>query len=284
MLATADGEWVFPDGAEFLAALGDPDPDYDAVGFAVRNFGFIKFEIINSSAVEIELHPRNVMPAALAAVHKQIAESAFRLFRIKYFDGEWRSEITASAEQALSRLRELCAPVFEPSRQDRFASEPRDLKRLLRDEVSVMRLATQKWRASFGYFDESVISFAIKYHLLSRLVIIGVGPQQSDPVFRFIGEGHANWLDVEHHLSAIGQKLENLPDKDYGGWASEFYKNAAGTGQPLYDCVSATIQKPSEPYTTRYERLLLPWKTPSKETLVTVFSRRLDETPPRGSC
>ena len=36
MLATPDGKWVFPNSAEFFAALGDSDPDYDAIAFAVK--------------------------------------------------------------------------------------------------------------------------------------------------------------------------------------------------------------------------------------------------------
>ena len=55
-----------------FAALGDPDPDYDAVSFAVRNLGFIKFEVIRQSVVEIELHPRNIELPALLAVQQQL--------------------------------------------------------------------------------------------------------------------------------------------------------------------------------------------------------------------
>ena len=64
--------------------------------------------------------------------------------------------------------------------------------------------------------------------------------------------------------------------KDYGGWVAEFYKSVASTGQPRYDRVTAAIQTtPGERrlFMTRYERLLLPWKTPD-EVLVTMLSKR----------
>ena len=35
ILITPDGKWVLPDTPDFYAALGDPNPDYDAVAFAV---------------------------------------------------------------------------------------------------------------------------------------------------------------------------------------------------------------------------------------------------------
>jgi len=133
----------------------------------------------------------------------------------------------------------------------------------------------QQWRMSFGHFDPSVIAFAINKDLLSRLIIVGVRPARAEPVFRFIGDGHTNWLDDNYHLHAIGGRVEDQPDKTYGQWVSQFYKSVASTGQPRYDYVTASIQRPPATYTTHYERLLLPWKTPSDEVLVTLTSRGL---------
>ena len=84
MLVTPDGGWVLENSAEFLAALGDPDPDYDAVSFAVKNFGFIKFQVLDQSVIEIELHPYTVELPALLAVQQQLLTSTVRLFRIRY--------------------------------------------------------------------------------------------------------------------------------------------------------------------------------------------------------
>jgi hypothetical protein len=55
MLVTPDGRWVLEDSAEFLAALGDPSPDYDGASFAVKNLGFVKFQVLDQSV--IDLHP-----------------------------------------------------------------------------------------------------------------------------------------------------------------------------------------------------------------------------------
>jgi hypothetical protein len=275
MLVTSDGQWVLEDSLEFLAALGDPNPDYDAASFAVKNLGFIKFQILDGSVVEIELHPRNVPLPALLAVQQQLLSSQVRLFRIRYFDTAWRSEIMTSVEPTISRLSELCAREAVPPASDRFLVEPQDYSQLFRQRENPLVFMLQKWRMSFGHFDPSVIPFAIKHQLLARMVIVGVRPRVAEPVFRFIGDGHANWLDTDEHLHAIGQKLENLPDKDYGGWASNFYKSVASTGEPRYDYVTAAIQRRPDTYVTRYERLLLPWKTPSDEVLVTLWSRGL---------
>src|ERR1700742_1086500 len=96
MMVTAEGDWVLPESEEFLAALGDPDPDYDAVGYAVRNLGFIKFQVLDRLVTEIELYPRNVELRALLAVENQIGQVGTNLFRIKYLEDDWKSEISAS--------------------------------------------------------------------------------------------------------------------------------------------------------------------------------------------
>lgn len=277
ILITPEGRWVLPDTPEFFAALGDPDPDYDGVAFAVKNLGFIKFQVIRQSIVEIELHPRNVELATLLAVQQQLLSSDVRLFRIKYFDTEWRSEIASSAEFTISRLSELCAPQFTPATHDRFLVEPQDFSTIFDDEPNQMRPLAQKWRVSFGHFDPSVITLAMRNELLARLAIVGVKPKQPDPVWRFIGDGH-RWLGGGKYLqTGLGEKVADIPDKDYGEWASGFYRAVAESGRPRFDLITTSIQyqnesgKPWRPI--RYERLLLPWKTPSDEVFVTMCSK-----------
>jgi hypothetical protein len=112
------------------------------------------------------------------------------------------------------------------------------------------------------------------------MMIVGVRPRARDAIFRFIGDGF-RWTDDTYQLNAIGQRVENQPDKEYGGWVAEFYKSVATTGQPRYDCVTAAIHQPAlgkaRTAIIRYERLLLPWRTPSEEILVTLSSKMLDE-------
>ncbi len=280
MLVTADGEWLLPDTPEFFAALGDPDPDYDAVSCAVKNLGFVKFQIFGQSISEIELHPRNVAMPALLAAQQQVLSSQTKLFRIKYFDTEWHSEISSSAEHIIGRLAELCAPEARSPDAGRFVVEPQDFNRIFRDEDHWMRPLAVKWRMSFGLFDASVISLAVKHGMLSRLVIVGVAPGRSEPHWRFIGDGH-KWIGSNYHLLGIGEQVQNMPDKNYGQWANEYFKSTAATRQPRYDLVTGAIQYQDvdgKPTVRRcYERLMLPWKTTSAEVFVTSCSKGVDD-------
>lgn len=273
LLVSPEGEWMLPGSAELLRALGDLDPDYDAVGFAVRNLGFIKFQVLHGTVVELELHPRNVALPTLLAVQEKLLTCNVRLFRIEYLDTEWRSEISSSLEQTLSRLSELCAPVYHPPEAGRFHIQERDYTTLFDDEANPMRPLLQKWRVSFGRFDPNIISLAMRQGLLPRMMVIGVKPRNPEPMFRFIGDGH-RWLGNEYPVVSLGDRVESQPDKEYGAWVSEFYKSVATTCRPRYDLVSAVIEtgKPV-PYHASYERLLLPWKTPSDEIFVTLTSK-----------
>lgn len=278
-LVTPDGKWVFPNTDEFFAALGDPAPDFDDEAFAVKNLGFIKLQVIQDSLTEIDLHPRNVELPALLAAQQQLLLSKVNLFRIKYFDTTWHSEISSSAEHTIERLSELCAPVYTAPQTNRFIVERQQFDKLFEEESQLVPLA-QKWRASFGLFDSSIISLAVRYQLLSRLMIVGVKPRDPEPVFRFLGEGH-RWLGGDNYHMFVGQKIVDQPDREYGEWVAEFYKSVATSGQPRYDLVTGWLRYEDEEGSPQrliqYQRLLLPWKTPSGEVLVTLCSEKVEK-------
>jgi len=281
MLITADGKWVLPDSEEFLAALGDPNPDYDAVGFAVRNLGFVKFQVLDRLVTEIDLHPRNVELPALLSLEKLLGEVGTNLFRIKYLEDEWRSEISASVEHTVARLRELCAPAFEPPLAERFhveAQDPEILFSQARRNEGLGPLA-MKWRVAFGNFDDKVLDIASRNDLLPLTAIVAFDRRQSSPVFRYIGNGH-RYTTRQFHVDAIGEKVENMPDREYGHWITEFQRSVAVSGRPRFDRITATIDGDGDDGKRRrllsYDRLLLPWRTPTGELLVTSCATKLE--------
>ena len=133
---------------------------------------------------------------------------------------------------------------------------------------------------SFGRFDLNTLGLANR-HELPLFAIIGVRPRDRDPIFRYIGPGHGRWAGRNYEFKGVGEKVENLADKDYGEWVAGFYRSIVDSGQPHYDLVTAAMgsaDDPAEPLrTVRYQRLLLPWKTPSDEVFVTSCSKRIEE-------
>src|SRR5437764_12919433 len=199
MLVTPDGEWVFPNSEEFLARLGDATPDYDAISFAVKNLGFIKFQIIRQSIIEIELHPRNVELPALLAEQQQLLQAGIKLFRVRYFDTEWYSEISSSAERTVARLSELCTPVFTPATHERFIVEPQDFGQLFHDDENQLRPLAQKWRVTFAQFDSGFISLIGRQPVLALAAIVVAKSPTEEPGVQVTGGGHP-WRRTQYPL------------------------------------------------------------------------------------
>jgi hypothetical protein len=122
--------------------------------------------------------------------------------------------------------------------------------------------------------------FAMQHGIFSRMMIAGVRKREPAPKFRYIGEGFAPLWGEAFTVSAIGEPIQNQPDKEYGAWVSRFYSEVAETARPRFDIVEVIVPKAQRGPWIRYERLLLPWRTPSGEVLVTLASTTLATSVP----
>jgi hypothetical protein len=122
IFVTPDGAWLREGSDEFFVVLGDPDPDYDAPLFAIKNLGFIFVQVVAAPLVDITLHPRNVAPAALRSLQQWLQSFQFSSFKLNYMKDRWISEILTTPAQVICRLFEISAlemiedaSYFEPS-------------------------------------------------------------------------------------------------------------------------------------------------------------------------
>ncbi|HWB49341.1 MAG TPA: hypothetical protein VG651_09545 [Stellaceae bacterium] len=164
---------------------------------------------------------------------------------------------------------------------ERFRAQPLDFAALLDNRAHPLAELGRKWRDSAGEFDATVSSFASQDTVLPRLMIVGVPHREAAPVFRYIGEGLFPWLPCGYHRQALGEPLSNFPDRGYGAWLAGFYAAVARDGAPRFDRVRAEIDRADgEVYATQYERLLLPWRGGSRETLVSLVVRKVEAMAP----
>ena len=277
-ILSPEGEWL-ADGAALAAAIGCRDADFDVVGFAVRNLGYLRFEIVENILLEIEFHPPHVSRRAIAAAQERIAISPPGIFRLRHLEQEWRTELLMSPRQAALRLEELCRRAAAPLPHERFTAHNLGPDRLpLEDGEGNPRMLLQKWRASFHGFDETVIPFAVTHGIAPTTMVIGLKRGAPDPVFQYIGD--AFWgFGRDFHLRAIGEKVQHQPDPGYGEWVVQFYREAAASWLPRYDYVEASIENSVRARLYRYERLILPWSTPSGDAVLTVSSRFVPAKP-----
>lgn len=274
-LISPEGSWLTTGSPEANARIGYDDPDFDAAGFAVRNQGFIQVIFRGPAAVQIRLHPDQVSPGAVASLADRSTAFSTAAVELVYLTQQWNSEQFIGVDGAKQRIAELCAaPAADPSRP-RYVSTPQDVRPLYRDYDNPLKLLLQKWRVSFRRFSDNVIPFAVQHGIFSRMMIVGVKKKEADPVIRYVGEGFSILWGEETTFRAVGGKLVDLPDKEYANWAAQFYKETASTGEPRFDVVDALLPSAPRGPRIRYARLLLPWGTPSGETLVTLSSQTL---------
>jgi hypothetical protein len=109
VFVTPDGAWLREGSGEFFVALGDPNPDYDAPLFAIKNLGFVFVRVVAASLVEITLHPRNVAPAALCSLQQWLQSLQSDSFKLNYMKDVWTSEVLSTPTEVMCRVFEICS-------------------------------------------------------------------------------------------------------------------------------------------------------------------------------
>ncbi|HEV2189280.1 MAG TPA: hypothetical protein VGR70_18870 [Stellaceae bacterium] len=104
-----DGTWLRKGSDEFFVAVGDPNPDYNAPLFALKNLGFIEVRVVAGPLVNITLHPRNVASAALRSLQQWLLLFQFSSVKLNYLKDRWISEILTTPAQVICRLFEISA-------------------------------------------------------------------------------------------------------------------------------------------------------------------------------
>lgn len=271
-----EGSWLSTGSLEAERAIGYEDPDFDATLFAVKNQGFVQVSFDTPASVRIRLHPTTIARGALVSLLQRFSTFGTAAITVSHLTDHWIAEAFDTPAAAYDRITELCKNILAPPpTNEKYVVDEQDLAPIFRDYDHPLKPLLQKWRISFHRFSDSVFPFTMQHGLYSRLMIVGLKKDASDPIIRFIGDGFAVMYGEDFPFRAVGERIISLPDKEYAAWANEFYKEVATTAKPRYDIVDAIIPHASRGPRVRYERLLLPWDTPSGEILVTLSSRTL---------
>lgn len=272
-LITAEGDWLESGSKEVEIRVGYDDPDFDLTTFAVKNLGFIQVTWTTPTSVRVRFHPDQVASGALSGLKSRRETFGNAKVEVSWLTRSWQTRHFQNAQQAIEHVDALATAVKITS--CRYRATPLDLSTLDGEQNHPLKLMLQKWRVSFRKFSDSVIPFTIQHGIFSRMMIVGVRKSAPDPTFRFIGDGFAALYGESFPVNAIGDRIENQPDKEYGAWVSPFYSEVAVTSVPRLDVVDAVVPQFTRGPWVRYQRLLLPWETPSGEVFVTLASATL---------
>src|SRR5258708_6673337 len=119
---------------EFLKRLGDDNPDYDAVDYAVRNLGYIALRR-HADSVRITCRPEFVSPVSLVGLLYVLVDLHPRRVALTLFSDTWRTEIVASVDDAMARIEALSLKA-----RGGYAKEPLDFSTI--DQARRLRFHT----------------------------------------------------------------------------------------------------------------------------------------------
>jgi len=266
-----EGSVLTPGTDAFFERIGYANPDFDASDYVVRNLGFVSIARRSRDRMTIRLRPSLVSPNALDSALRILVSQRFAQGEIQRYERDWVSELWPNDPALLHRLVDLCEKA-QQVQEPRFGTRPLDIGTVSNDNSNPLKPLFQKWRVSSSIFDDTTMPFLINYGLDYRLSVV-TAPRVGEPLrFQFFGEGF-KFYDEHQKMRVIGAPLEDQPDREYGRWLAAQYNVVVETGRPSLDYVTARIQPDSGPSRrSRYERLLLPWRTNDDKVVVTCAS------------
>lgn len=144
-VVSSRGEWMRDADPRVRTEIGFTDPAVDAVGYAVRNMGYVRVSFGGPGALGIALHPRNAEPGAIMSVVHRVASLDLAQVELRYLADEgWISEFFSSGDAALRRLKTLCHIEAETQPKDRWHLTSMTPAELLKEETNALRLMHQK--------------------------------------------------------------------------------------------------------------------------------------------
>jgi hypothetical protein len=273
--ATGTGEglvgWLIDDRGRVWSAESHPithgSPGPDTISYAVTDLGFIHLRA-EQSALRLGFNPRRVSRAAVVAAFYIIAEVKPQRVLLWYGNEDRDVEIAGATAQAIDRIEELvCAspPVQRPVFQTRRLSLDRAWE-AGRESAAVLLRA---WAELGGELSRERQDNLFHAGMLDTGLIVR-NPAASDRlVIEHWGSARdllgPRWLRI-----ARGREVEDQPFRELGQRVAATYRAVLADGRPRLHRVRTILPQANGQLAGRqYERLLLPWRGPERERLLT---------------
>lgn len=244
--------------AELRSELQCIGAGFDFVDYAIKNLGFVGVTRRGSSAATIRLRPQTVAPMAFARLIHWLSEERFaRMLVSTYRLGGWQHALHGST---LAAYRAITAAMRTADRDGNFdqdvLSRPASISSLQGDNP--LRAALEYWRSVGGDWGNGERLAELGKILSDRYVLFELRAG-GEFVVREFGDGLPDcavaWLRW-----AVGQRVQDQPDKQYGWSCALAYEASVQRGEPALQDVDAYVQWwKRERERRRYKRLLLPF-------------------------
>lgn len=188
---------------------------------------------------------------------------------IQYPGERPESELLTTQQDIVARLDEIRGEAPGEPPRAAFFLERMSLARLNEPRRLAMRAASRAWTKARGRMSVAELNREAG-RIDSRRMLVrvrGVERLETNAVSDVIRA----YLPCER-MSMLGRELEEQPDSIYGEWLAVAYRELAedGAPEPGLQLVEAVVKAPGgKSVRTRYERLLLPWKSPGGDRWIT---------------
>jgi hypothetical protein len=267
------GEPWLDNSPDLARRLGYREPDFDAPGYAVRNLGFIHVRI-HEEGVRVSLRSGRYNLLTLAAALYALIDRRPRRIVLAVFSGEdWSYEMFTNLGSFAERAEDLAAGEPIAGRPRWLAAEKR-LEALGLPAFEKTRPLVALWSASRGRLGDDLIRALRACDLIHRAVLIRQVVGTSRLVYEHFGSAIKAMRPCEA-LKLVGRDIDDIVDRDYGGWIAESYASALRRRRLRLDSIRATLRT-SEDSTVkvRYDRLLMPWRRSGSDLFVLGISMR----------
>jgi hypothetical protein len=232
--------------------------DFDLANYAIRNLGFVRVRSLGPN-LRITLRPDFLTRPAFETLAWKMSVRERTRFVVEVADEHGHLEMIPDLEDAVARIADLAAGGGAIIRPDFFCEEL-SLDRLTDHRRGRLNRLIKMWRTLRGNMPEDRLLPFRQSDLGDRVVLVRMHPDKRG-VIAHAGCGFT-CFDPTWQESVIGRNLEEQPDPGYGRQVAASYRATHAVERPRLELVDAVIKVPGCPVRrSRYERLLLPWRS-----------------------
>lgn len=251
--------------------LDYPYPDFDLANYAIRNLGFAQFKL-DANGARLKLRADLFTKPCFERIVRLVVEQRVSRLVIEHEREGEPAEVLLNTNDIVARLDFLRGTTPGESPRQSFILETLDLGRLGHLKRRQMSEAYRSWLQCHGRLPGD-------FEPLKR---VG-GFQGGHLLVSLKGQDQAIVEDWPNSIRCyspnqiaglMGRDLSEQPDNRFGQWSSKPYYEVVSRQAARLDLVEAVIHPPGGlPMISRYERLLLPWRTGSGEFWVSGTSQ-----------
>ncbi|NVN10945.1 hypothetical protein [Nguyenibacter vanlangensis] len=273
ILVGPDGRIWYPNSNELFGYLGYFGRDCDLVSYSIRNLGFAAIATF-ARYTRIRFQPALFPAACLQRVleiilyhapPRIVLERAGTLFA--------PLEVLHNLNDAVARLRalQIATPDEEESSGSPTAGSPTivnlSLDRLRDSKRASMQAAFAIWKEAKRYTNARSISRIAANPAFGSGAVAWM-PGQDRCLIEAWPQTYGKYGEVSYE-SLLGRDVRDLPDSAYILPATRSYFGVAHSQAPRLELIEALVTHPDgSRFWSRYERLLLPWRTSASDIFV----------------